>query len=103
MGLMLQLIETRAGSKMRCIDVLELSRPGDIAPVRIPQLLDSPCIDSAVRDACDLGYLVTKATDACATLSRDRHDWSLRNARGYSRQRTTAKLVAEIERLTAAR
>ena len=66
-------------------------------------VLTDQCIDSAVRDACDLGYLVTTATDACATLSQDRHDWSLRNARGYSRQRTAAELVAEIERLTAAR
>ncbi len=66
-------------------------------------MLTDQCIDSAVRDACDLGYLVTTATDACATLSQDRHDWSLRNACGYSRQRSTAELVAEIERLTAAR
>ena len=28
------------------------------------------CIESAVRDACDLGYLVTVATDACTTISR---------------------------------
>ena len=66
-------------------------------------VLTDQCIDSAVRDACDLGYLVTTATDACATLSQERHDWSLRNAAGYSRQRTTAALVDEIERLTAAR
>jgi len=66
-------------------------------------MLTDQCIDSAIRDACDLGYLVTTATDACATLSQDRHDWSLRNACGYSRQRSTAELVAEIERLTAAR
>ncbi len=66
-------------------------------------MLTDQCIDSAVRDTCDLGYLVTTATDACATLSQDRHDWSLRNACGYYRQRSTAELVAEIERLTAAR
>ena len=65
-------------------------------------VLTDQCIDSAVRDACDLGYLVTTATDACATLSQERHDWSLRNNRGYARQRTTAALVAEIERLTVA-
>ncbi len=64
--------------------------------------LTDQCVDSAVRDACDLGYLVTTATDACATLSQERHDWSLRNNRGYCRQRTTAELVAEIERLTSA-
>ena len=65
-------------------------------------VLTDQCIDSAVRDACDLGYLVTTATDACATLSQERHDWSLRNNRGYARQRATAALVAEIERLTVA-
>jgi ureidoacrylate peracid hydrolase len=63
-------------------------------------ILTDQCIDSAVRDACDLGYLVTVAADACATHSRERHEWSLRNNRGYARQRSTAELVAEIERLT---
>ncbi len=62
--------------------------------------LTDQCVDSAVRDACDLGYLVTAVTDACATLTQDRHDWSLRNNRGYCRQRTTAEVVAEIERRT---
>jgi ureidoacrylate peracid hydrolase len=59
-------------------------------------VLTDQCIDSTVRDACDLGYLVTVPTDACATLSQERHDWSLRNNRGYCRQMTTADLVAEI-------
>ena len=66
----------------------------------IAGILTDQCIDSAARDACDLGYLVTLATDACATHSRERHEWSLRNNRGYARQRTTAELVAEIECLT---
>ena len=62
--------------------------------------LTDQCVDSAVRDACDLGYLVTTVTDACATLSQERHDWSLRLTKGYARQRTTAEVVEEIERLT---
>ena len=61
--------------------------------------LTDQCVDSAVRDACDLGYLVTVPTDACATLSPERHDWSLRNNRGYCRQRSTQELVDEIARL----
>ena len=62
-------------------------------------VLTDQCIDSAVRDACDLGYLVTTVTDACATLTRERHDWSLRNNRGYCRQLTTDAMMDEIERL----
>ena len=65
----------------------------------IAGVLTDQCIDSAVRDACDLGYLVTVPTDACATLSQERHDWSLRNNRGYCRQIETAALVAEIDGL----
>ncbi len=62
-------------------------------------VLTDQCIDSTVRDACDLGYLVTTVTDACTTLSQDRHDWSLRLNRGYCRQVTTDTIVGEIERL----
>jgi ureidoacrylate peracid hydrolase len=62
--------------------------------------LTDQCVDSAVRDACDLGYLVTVPTDAVLTQSQERHDWSLRNNRGYCRQRTTEQLLDEIARLT---
>jgi ureidoacrylate peracid hydrolase len=61
--------------------------------------LTDQCVDSAVRDACDLGYLVTVATDACVTLSADRHEWSLRNNSGYCRQIKTQELLEEISRL----
>ena len=62
--------------------------------------LTDQCVDSAVRDACDLGYLVTVPTDACATLSAERHEWSLRNNRGYCRQIKTRALLDEIARLS---
>jgi ureidoacrylate peracid hydrolase len=65
--------------------------------------LTDQCVDSAVRDACDLGYLVTVPTDACATLSAERHEWSLRNNRGYCRQRTTRELLDEIARVAGSR
>jgi ureidoacrylate peracid hydrolase len=63
--------------------------------------LTDQCVDSAVRDACDLGYLVTVPTDAVVTLSRERHDWSLRNNSGYCRQCTTQDLLGEIALLTS--
>ena len=54
------------------------------------------CVESAVRDACDLGYLVTLVPDACATYTEERHDSSLRAIKGYCRQCSTAELVAEV-------
>jgi ureidoacrylate peracid hydrolase len=71
----------------------------DVRYLIIAGCLTDQCVDSAVRDACDLGYLVTVPTDACLTLSPERHEWSLRNNRGYCRQRTTQEVVDEIERL----
>jgi len=58
--------------------------------------LTDQCVDSAVRDACDLGYLVTLPVDACATQSQARHDTSLANNAGYCRQVMTGALLAEI-------
>lgn len=59
-------------------------------------LVTDQCVESAVRDACDLGYLVTLVPDACATMSQARHDNSLQAIRGYCRQISTEKLLAEI-------
>ena len=55
------------------------------------------CVESAVRDACDLGYLVTLVPDACATITAERQEASVRAVAGYCRQRTTTELLAEIE------
>jgi ureidoacrylate peracid hydrolase len=63
-------------------------------------VMTDQCVESAVRDACDLGYLVTLVTDACTTNSAERHEQSLIGIRGYCRQRTTDALVAEIAALT---
>jgi ureidoacrylate peracid hydrolase len=63
-------------------------------------LLTDQCVESAVRDACDLGYLVTLVTDACTTSTAERHEQSLLGIRGYCRQRSTDALVAEITVLT---
>ena len=62
----------------------------------IAGVLTDQCVESAVRDACDLGYLVTLVPDACATKTRERHDNSLRAIKGYCRQRSTDALLAEI-------
>jgi ureidoacrylate peracid hydrolase len=59
-------------------------------------LITDQCVESAIRDACDLGYLVTQVTDACLTYTQERHDHSLRTIKGYCRQVTTTELVSEL-------
>ena len=66
----------------------------------IAGILTDQCVESAVRDACDKGYLVTLVTDACATHSQARHDNALEAISGYCRQRTTEALLEELKELT---
>ena len=62
----------------------------------ISGIVTDQCVEGAVRDGCDLGYLVTLVTDACTTYSAERHANSLRAIRGFCRQRTTDEFLAEI-------
>ena len=59
-------------------------------------MMTDQCVESAVRDACDLGYLVTLVTDACVADSAERHEQSLSGIRGYCRQRPTAVILTEL-------
>ena len=59
-------------------------------------IVTDQCVESAIRDACDLGYLVTQVTDACLTYTQERHDNSLRAIKGYCRQKTTDQVIAEL-------
>lgn len=60
--------------------------------------LTDQCVSSAVRDACDLGYLVTLVPDACLTRSEERHLAALDHVAGYCRQRSAAEVVEELLR-----
>lgn len=62
----------------------------------ISGLVTDQCVESAVRHACDLGYLVTLVTDACATHTPERHAAALAEIRGYCRQVTTGELLHEL-------
>jgi ureidoacrylate peracid hydrolase len=67
-----------------------------VRQLAIAGVLTDQCVESAVRDACDLGYLVTLVSDACATHSQARHEGTLRAIKGYCRQRTTDEILAEL-------
>jgi len=60
-------------------------------------LVTNQCVESAVRDAADRGFLVTLVEDACGAYSQAEHDASLVPLKGYSRIRSTRQVVAELE------
>ena len=55
------------------------------------------CVETAVRDGCDRGFLMTLVDDACATTSEARHRESLAGFKGYCRVRSTERIIAELE------
>ena len=49
----------------------------------IAGIVTDQCVDMAVRDAADRGYLVTLVEDACATYGDTRHQACLNAIKGY--------------------
>jgi biuret amidohydrolase len=59
--------------------------------------LTDQCVDMAVRDAADKGYLVTLVDDASATMSAERRAAALRAFGGYCRITDTADVLERLE------
>lgn len=64
--------------------------------VLVMGLLTDQCVETAVRDGCDRGFLMTVVDDCCATYSEQRHREALHGIRGYCRVRTTDALLEEL-------
>ncbi len=61
------------------------------------------CVETAIRDAADRGFLVTQIEDACAAENEEGHRRSIVAMDGhYCRMRSTDAMIAEIEAVTAA-
>lgn len=61
----------------------------------VGQLTDQ-CVESAVRDAADLGLFVTVVDDACSADSADCHEKGMQGMRGFSRQLSTDQVLQEL-------
>jgi nicotinamidase-related amidase len=61
-------------------------------------VMTSGCVESAVRDASDLGYGVIMVSDACASWTEELHQASLRVVHGvFGRVMDTVAVLASIE------
>ena len=71
--------------------------------VMVMGIVTDQCVETAVRDGCDRGFLMTLVEDACATHSDQRHREALRGFSGYCRIRSTAELLDELAQERPAR
>jgi ureidoacrylate peracid hydrolase len=58
--------------------------------------ITNQCVESACRDAADLGYFVTVVHDACAAHSLQDHQLGLSNMKGFARIVSTEQVVHEL-------
>jgi len=90
------LIPKTSSSVFNSTNVEYVMRAMGIEYVLVMGIVTDQCVETAVRDGCDRGFLMTVIEDACATHSQDRHDFSLRGIKGYCRVRTTDAVIDEI-------
>ena len=58
------------------------------------------CVETTIRDACDLGYFVTMVEDACTTVTPALHEASIQTLKDrYCRILITEEAVGEIQML----
>jgi len=67
--------------------------------VIVAGIVTDQCVDMAVRDGADRGYLVTCVTDACATYSAARHAAALAAFGGYCWSADAATVLGRLDRL----
>jgi nicotinamidase-related amidase len=66
--------------------------------VMLMGIVTDQCVETAVRDGCDRGFMMTLVDDACATFSEQRHKEALIGFKGYCRIRTTDQVIEELQR-----
>lgn len=64
--------------------------------VMVMGVVTDQCVETAIRDGCDRGFMMTLVDDACATFSDQRQAESLIGIKGYCRMRTTDEVIAEL-------
>lgn len=65
----------------------------------IAGIVTDQCVDMAVRDAADHGYLVTLIEDACATYTFERHHACLEAIKGYCWITDTQTVINRLQEL----
>ncbi len=68
-----------------------------ISALYVTGVYTNECVETTVRDACDLGYFVTMVEDACTTQTPDLHEATIKTLRDrYARIVSTEEAVEDI-------
>ena len=90
------IIPKTSSSVFNSTNIEYILRNLSIQYLMIMGIVTDQCVETAVRDGCDKGFLITLIDDACATHTESRHNNSLSAIKGYCRIRNTEDLLKEI-------
>ena len=79
------------------ISLIDCINFAGVTQLVVTGIVTNQCVESAVRDAADRGFLVTLVEDAVATHTEEDHRQSLKNMKGFSRIVSHDKVVQEME------
>lgn len=68
-----------------------------VSQLLVTGIITNQCVEGAVRDAADKGFLVTVVPDACTAETQIDHDQSLKVMKGFARMSSPDDVVREIE------
>jgi ureidoacrylate peracid hydrolase len=90
-------IPKTASGIFNCTNIEYVLRNLGIEYLIIYGICTDQCVECAIRDAADRGFMVTQVEDACAATEQRRHDVSIDQMKGhYCRTRSTDEMIAEI-------
>lgn len=93
------IIPKTASGIFNCTNIEYVLRNLGIEYLVIYGVVTDQCVESAIRDAADRGFLVTQVEDCCAAETVENHETSIESMRGhYCRTRSTDEVIAEIGR-----
>lgn len=90
-------IPKTASGIFNCTNIEYVLRNLGIEYLVVYGVVTDQCVESAIRDAADRGFLVTQVEDCCAAETDENHRTSIESMRGhYCRTRSTDEVIAEM-------
>ncbi len=96
-------IDKTASGVFNSTNLAYILRNLEITGLFVTGVYTNECVSTTIRDACDLGFYTTLVDDACAAVTPELHNATVRTVRDrYARVLATEEAIQEITKVVAA-
>ena len=94
------IINKTASGVFNATNIEYILRNMGITGLIVVGVYSNECVSTAIRDACDLGFYVTLASDGCATVTPELQTATMTTMKDrYARVLTTDEIIGEIQKV----